>query len=191
MRQSLKDIVNETRPVENKTERRPGKNTKKITDDLLVPMPRMKMVKEKVLRVKTSPKMTHPEKVIAIIRAAYDMMTDGEEHSCVVTLDHNLKFINLWFVGRAVRTKNGRPGADVEAKDVFRRVLADDHAAKFIFCHNHPSGEIEMSEEDWEVLQDLKHDGQRMGTPMVDFIIIGDGTDEYYSHKDDTYELSA
>jgi len=78
----------------------------------------------------------------------------------------------------------------IDPAEVFSLVLSPHFGTRgFILGHNHPSGHIHLSEEDKIMLRDFKDLGQRLNRPMRDFIVIGDGTREYYSHRNENYEL--
>jgi DNA repair protein RadC len=58
-----------------------------------------------------------------------------------------------------------------------REVFADpisDRATAVIVCHNHPSGNLEASEEDREVTRRLKDASDILGIPLLDHIIFSD-----------------
>ncbi|BFK74342.1 hypothetical protein I3300191I4_10160 [Megasphaera elsdenii] len=50
------------------------------------------------------------------------------------------------------------------------------NAAAVVLVHNHPSGNPEPSHEDIVVTQRIADAGQIMEIPVLDHIIIGDGT---------------
>ncbi len=56
------------------------------------------------------------------------------------------------------------------------------HAVCFIVSHNHPSGEPSPSSEDRNLTQKLEEVGEIIGIPLLDHIVIGDGS--YYSFKE-------
>lgn len=56
-----------------------------------------------------------------------------------------------------------------------REVFADpivDRAAALIVCHNHPSGQLEASEEDRAITRRLSQAGEILGISLLDHIII-------------------
>lgn len=66
-----------------------------------------------------------------------------------------------------------------------REVFADaitDRAAGVIFIHNHPSGNIEPSEDDLEITRRLVESGKILGIMVLDHIIITPKS--YFSFKD-------
>ncbi len=58
-----------------------------------------------------------------------------------------------------------------------REVFADpisDRAAAVIVCHNHPSGNLEPSDEDREITKRLKDASNVLGVPLLDHIIFSE-----------------
>ena len=62
-----------------------------------------------------------------------------------------------------------------KSRGVFRYALRYN-AAAVVLVHNHPSGNPEPSHEDIVVTQRIADAGQIMEIPVLDHIIIGDGT---------------
>ena len=62
-----------------------------------------------------------------------------------------------------------------KSRDVFRYAIRYN-AAAIILLHNHPSGDPEPSREDITVTQRISEAGRVMEIPVLDHIIIGDGT---------------
>ncbi|MCI1823431.1 MAG: DNA repair protein RadC [Megasphaera sp.] len=62
-----------------------------------------------------------------------------------------------------------------KSRDVFRYAIRYN-AAAVILLHNHPSGDPEPSREDITVTQRISEAGRVMEIPVLDHIIIGDGT---------------
>ncbi len=59
------------------------------------------------------------------------------------------------------------------------------HAAAILVGHNHPSGDPTPSREDRSLTDVLVQTGKIMGIPLLDHIVIGDGT--YFSFKEHGY----
>ncbi|MEE1194509.1 MAG: JAB domain-containing protein, partial [Phascolarctobacterium sp.] len=57
------------------------------------------------------------------------------------------------------------------------------HASAVVVAHNHPSGDPHPSNEDRELTEVLVAAGKSMLIPVLDHVIIGDGT--YYSFDED------
>ncbi|MGD0843715.1 MAG: JAB domain-containing protein [Geobacteraceae bacterium] len=60
----------------------------------------------------------------------------------------------------------------VHPGEVFAEAISD-RAAGIIFVHNHPSGNIEPSEEDFAVTERLVSIAMIMGIDVIDHIIVG------------------
>lgn len=69
----------------------------------------------------------------------------------------------------------------VHPREVFREAIKRS-SNKIILMHNHPSGNIEPSNEDENVTSRLVKCGELIGIEVIDHIIIGDGI--YYSFKE-------
>jgi len=69
----------------------------------------------------------------------------------------------------------------VRPREVFREAIKDN-ASAVILAHNHPSGCPEPSVEDVRITERLVDAGKIIGIPVLDHLILGDGT--YYSFSD-------
>jgi DNA repair protein RadC len=59
------------------------------------------------------------------------------------------------------------------------------NAAALLCCHNHPSGAPQPSQEDRALTKRLVDAGQLLGIHVIDHIILGDGSETYYSFADE------
>lgn len=66
-------------------------------------------------------------------------------------------------------------------REVFKIALLSN-AAAILAAHNHPSGDCSPSMDDCDLTARLLQASGLMGIPLVDHIVIGDGT--YYSFKE-------
>ena len=62
----------------------------------------------------------------------------------------------------------------IHPREVFRRAVREN-VHSVIIVHNHPSGEVEPSDEDLQVCKVLEKAGNVMGVRMLDFVIVGEG----------------
>lgn len=93
-----------------------------------------------------------------------------EEHVYAAFLDVKNGLIKL-----EVISKGGLQTSLLEQRIVFRKGI-ESNAASFILVHNHPSGHAEVSAEDVAVTRTFLKAGSIMGIPLLDHIVIGDGT---------------
>ncbi len=59
----------------------------------------------------------------------------------------------------------------IHPREVFAPAL-DDRAASILVAHNHPSGNLEPSQEDREITERLQNAGDLMGIPVLDHIVF-------------------
>lgn len=71
---------------------------------------------------------------------------------------------------------------------VYPREIVKDaiqyHAASIIIAHNHPSGHLKPSSDDLIITKKIKDGLQLIDVPLIDHLIIGYGTGEFYSLSD-------
>jgi DNA repair protein RadC len=79
-------------------------------------------------------------------------------------------------------SEGGVSGTVVDAKKIFRLAL-DNNATSIILAHNHPSGNIQPSNQDIHLTKRLKNAGDIIEISVVDHLIIG--IEKYYSFADE------
>lgn len=68
----------------------------------------------------------------------------------------------------------------VDVKNIFKHALLVN--ASYVICiHNHPSGSVKPSREDYRITERIYHAGELLNISLIDHIIIGDG---YYSMRE-------
>jgi DNA repair protein RadC len=90
-----------------------------------------------------------------------------QEHFIVMSLNgaHEVLAVRVVSIGLLDRTI-------VHPREIFADPLSD-RAAAIIVAHNHPSGQLEPSEEDQKITLRLVEAGKLLGIPLLDHIIIG------------------
>ena len=98
---------------------------------------------------------------------------NGKEHFLAVTLNggHNIIQIHVVSIG----TTNS---AVAHPREVFYEAIKEN-ASAIIVCHNHPSGQVEPSEEDIDCTKKLLAASKIIGIPLLDHVIID--CNSYYS----------
>jgi DNA repair protein RadC len=71
----------------------------------------------------------------------------------------------------------------VHPRETFRRAVKQG-SASIIVAHNHPSGEVDPSEEDTKVTKLLFEAGNILGITMLDHLIIAKG--KFYNFRDNS-----
>jgi len=133
---------------------------------------KQELLHELMVMEKESPtkKITAPGDVYSIL-AEYCMKR--QEHFIVMTLKGSHELINkhVISIGLVNRTL-------VHPREVFYPAVKDN-AAAIMIAHNHPSGNLEPSQEDFEITKRLKEASKIMGIEILDHLIVT--TNGYYS----------
>jgi DNA repair protein RadC len=105
--------------------------------------------------------------------------TLDREHFVVALLDTKNKLIGINTV--SIGSLNA---SVVHPREVFKpAILANANA---ILCaHNHPSGAPAPSQEDRLLTRKLVLAGEALGIKVLDHIVLGDGSETYYSFADE------
>ena len=131
-----------------------------------------------------------PTQIVETPQTAADVMKVhlgrvADEHLVLILLD-----TNQMLIGTQTIAMGEVKSCPASVKKVMRTVLLSN-AAGFIVGHNHPAGRARPSPEDVKFFKKLQaacapYDGE---IKFLDAIIIGDGTNEVYSHGSATYDL--
>ena len=92
-----------------------------------------------------------------------------KEHFIAVFLDSKNKIIKDEVI--SIGTLNS---SLVHPREVFREAIKNS-ANSVILVHNHPSGNVEPSDEDYRVNKVLIEAGELVGIKVLDHLIVGDG----------------
>jgi len=104
-----------------------------------------------------------------------------QERFLVITLDTENKIIGIRISTIGIVNKT-----IVHPREVFYHAIKDN-ASSLMIAHNHPSGNLEPSEEDEEVTEMLVRAGEIMGFPVLDHIIFS--KKDYYSFRQNGRKL--
>lgn len=85
-------------------------------------------------------------------------------------------------IAKEVISRGGVAGTVVDSKIVFK--LAVQHlASSIVLCHNHPSGNLNPSEQDISLTKKMQEAGRLLDIPVLDHIIFTDTA--YFSFADE------
>jgi len=111
-------------------------------------------------------KITEPEAIAKVYMSKY--LGVKQENFWVILLDTNNNII------KDVKVSTGSLNATiVHPREVFKPAISES-AASIIIMHNHPSGNVEPSEQDKSITEKIIHSGNIIGIKVLDHIIIGD-----------------
>ena len=97
---------------------------------------------------------------------------------CILNLKTRGEVINMNIVSQG--TWNA---SIVSPREVFKSSILSN-AAGIIALHNHPSGNIKPSREDYETTKRLKECGDLLDIPLIDHVIVAAGGRKVYSFKE-------
>ena len=101
------------------------------------------------------------------------------EHFIVMLLDRKNKLIGINTVSVGSLT-----ASVVHPREVLKPAILCN-AAAMIFGHNHPSGDPQPSQEDRALTKRLVEAGKLLGIQVLDHVVIGDGSEQYFSFADE------
>ena len=106
---------------------------------------------------------------IAAAALSQDLMWQPQERFAILMLDvkHRLLGTQVITIGTATETL-------AHPRDIFRAVLKHG-ATRVIVAHNHPSGNVEPSNEDINLTRQLLSGADFLGIPLLDHLILGNG----------------
>ena len=110
-----------------------------------------------------APMIDSPEKAAEQL---HNIRNKKQEYFCLLTLDGARRLIN-----NRVVTIGTLMSSLVHPREVFSLAI-EDRAASIIIAHNHPSGMLDISEQDREVTRRIKQAGEIIGIRLDDHIII-------------------
>lgn len=85
--------------------------------------------------------------------------------------------------GINIISQGGLSSAPVYAREVFKPAILMN-AAGIILSHNHPSGDINPSQEDKAITKSLVEGGDLLGIKVHDHIIVNTDNERYFSFSD-------
>lgn len=123
---------------------------------------------------KQGEKITFPQEVHELIKSK--LRNYAKEHFFVLSFDTRNKLLGMDTISVGTLT-----ASLAHPREVFEAAIRR-HADHIIVAHNHPSQDLEPSQEDREVTKLLTESGRVLGIVVVDHIIVG--TDAFISFKE-------
>ena len=110
------------------------------------------------------------------------------DYLCAALRDQKREIFKVLFLDKALRIVGERDlfygtidEAAVHPREVVKAAL-EFHASNLVLVHNHPSGKIEPSREDYEITQKIKAACQTVSIRILDHIIVGEN--QYFSFSE-------
>lgn len=131
-----------------------------------VPLVRLHAVKERFVPYGVEGNINTPEKVVKMVSRL--LKEADKEIMLAISVDAKNKPVGIEVV--AIGSLNV---AYVEARDLFKHAILSN-ASGILLVHNHPSGDVTPSVEDWNLTYRIMQAGALLGIELLDHIIIGD-----------------
>lgn len=126
----------------------------------------LRLVKEREEQYNVDEQITNPETAVKIINKIFDLENKAEEEMVMMTLDTKNKATGLFKI-----SKGAINSTIVHPREIFKRAVLNNANCIMIF-HNHPSGDLEPSQEDIKITNRLADSGTLLGIKLLDHIII-------------------
>lgn len=107
----------------------------------------------------------------------YERLKDEKQENFIVLMLNSKN--NL--IGEEKVFRGTLDSAIIHPREIFKSAIKNS-ASKIILVHNHPSGNPEPSNDDKNVLNNLKNASDLIGINISDFVIIG--RNNYWSYKE-------
>ena len=141
-----------------------------------MPLPVLRVVRERTADYDRRRAVSNVDDLARAVRA---VLADADRETFVVLhLDtkHNVMSAEVVAVGTLSATL-------VHPREVFKGAILAN-AARVALGHNHPSGDPTPSPEDHALTRKLIEAGQILGVPVVDHVVVGDGTGRHVSIRE-------
>lgn len=121
-------------------------------------------------------KIEKPEDALAVVGEFLCEM--DREMVCIINLKADGTPINCNFVSMGAVNQ-----AMAEPREVFKSAILSN-ATSMIMVHNHPSGNLEPSQNDTMITDRILKLSHWMGIPLIDHVIVGGDNTRYFSFKE-------
>lgn len=102
----------------------------------------------------------------AALRPVFDAVDADREHFAILAIDVRGRMLGAQIVATGTAT-----ACLVHPREVFRAAIAFG-AVSIVVAHNHPSGDVTPSPEDFDLARRLRQAGEVIGIPVVDQLIL-------------------
>ena len=153
---------------------------KKIQDEYKLPCVRVELKVSEGDSLYSTRKMTSPSEAVEVMKELLSRV--DREYLVVVNLDQANRPINYNIV-----SIGGIASSLAPMNNIFKSAILSNASSIMLF-HNHPSGDVTPSKEDFDVTEKIIRVGKLMDTPVLDHIIVGSGK-QIYSIATENYGL--
>ena len=138
------------------------------------------LVKEEAHNFPLEYDIRNPAGAAQVLNQLYGLKDMAEEYFYVLALGRR-KILGVFELSHG-----GVSMTSASSRTMFMAALLAG-ASCIIAAHNHPSGSLYPSEDDIRVTKKIREAGQMLEIPLLDHIIVGHGTDRFYSMRENGY----
>ncbi|WP_017306521.1 RadC family protein [Spirulina subsalsa] len=124
---------------------------------------------KRAFQLRPAPRALIDSPQVAADALSHDLMWQNQERFAVLLLDNK-----NCLIGTQVITIGTATETLAHPRDIFREVIRQG-ATKLIIAHNHPSGNLEASQADLILTEQLLKSAQLLDLPILDHLILGNG----------------
>ncbi|MGF1487911.1 MAG: DNA repair protein RadC [Prochloraceae cyanobacterium] len=124
---------------------------------------------KRTFQFRPSIKATIDSPAAAAAALSHDLMWEKQERFAVVLLD-----IKNCLIATQVITIGTATETLAHPREIFREAIKQG-ASRLIIAHNHPSGNLEPSQEDINLTEQLLEGARFLEIPVLDHVILGNG----------------
>lgn len=134
------------------------------------------LVKEKAVLYQEQTKLNGPDKIYRMLCDVFQHNRQSEEYLYLLCFTKAMKLLGVF------ELSHGTVDCTLcNPREIFLKALLCN-ATSIVLAHNHPSGELAPSKDDFTVYERVKNASQIMGISLIDNIIVGDNG--YYSFSE-------
>jgi DNA repair protein RadC len=139
----------------------------------------VKLIYQTKVKASERPQIRHSQDSHAILRQNWSDQIELLEEFYILFLNRQNRVTGIYLV-----SKGGVAGTVVDAKIVFAAAVKA-LASAIILAHNHPSGNLQPSQQDIDLTRKLKRAGETLDITILDHLILTPH-DGYYSFADES-----
>lgn len=137
---------------------------------------------KRTFQLRPNEKVTVDSPDAAAAALSADLMWQNEERFAVVLLD-----VKNRLIGTKVVTIGTATETLVNPSGIFREAIKQS-ATRLIVAHNHPSGNLEPSQEDINLTEQLLQGATFLNLPLLDHLILGNGNHQSLRQLTDLWQ---
>ena len=137
------------------------------------------VIKEKAVNYPVYDRLDSPEKIADVLIDVFGIHRETEEYAYVLAFNSNFRLIGVFELSHGIVDTTV-----LNPREVFAKALLVG-AKAIVLAHNHPSGDVTPSDEDYVTTRRMVDAGKVLGVPVVDHLIVGcNRRPAYYSFEE-------